>query len=59
MFGWLIGIGALATVIGLILTILQAGGNVSADTQFGDFSGEVGPVALILGIVLMAIGGLA
>jgi hypothetical protein len=59
MFGWLVGIGALATIIGLILTSIEVGGSVSAHTQFGDFSGEVGPVALILGIVMMAIGGLA
>ncbi len=59
MFGWMVGIGALATIIGLILTFMESGGSVSADTQFGDFSGEDGPVALILGIVLMATGGLA
>jgi hypothetical protein len=59
MLGWLVGVGAIATIIGLILTVLEVGGDVSADTQFGTFSGAVGPVALVLGIVLMAIGGLA
>lgn len=59
MFGWLVAIGALSTIIGFLLTFMGIGGNVCADTQFGDFTGEVGPVALILGIVLMAIGGLA
>ena len=59
MFGWLVAVGALATIIGLILTLMEIGGNVSANTEFGDFSGGVGPVALLLGIILMAIGGLA
>jgi len=38
---------------------VEAGGRVSASTQFGDFSGAVGLVALIIGIVLMAISALA
>jgi len=59
MIGWLVGIGILAILIGIVLILLEARGEVSAETQFGNFSGGVGPVALILGIVLAAIGGLA
>lgn len=58
MIGWLVGIGILAILIGIFLILVEARGEVSADTQFGKFSGDVGPVALILGIVLVAIGGL-
>ena len=52
----LFGVGILAIIIGGILLYLGFGGDVSADTQFGAFSGPVGAVAVILGIVLMAFG---
>ena len=55
MIGGLFAVGLLAIFIGLALILIGAGGRVSASTQFGDFSGTVGPVALILGIVLCAI----
>ena len=52
-------VGIIAVLIGIILNYVEAGGKVSASTQFGDFSGAVGLVALIIGIVLMAISALA
>lgn len=55
MIGALFLVGILALLIGIFLIYVEAGGSVSASTQFGDFSGAVGPVALIIGIVLMAI----
>lgn len=52
-------VGIIAVLIGIILNYVEAGGKVSASTEFGDFSGAVGLVALIIGIVLMAISALA
>lgn len=56
MNGALIGVGFLAILIGALLLLLGIGGKVSASTEFGDYSGPVGAVALVLGIVLMAFG---
>ena len=52
----LVDVGILALIVGAIFVILEVSGEVSADTDFGRFSGDIGPVAVILGIVLMAIG---
>ena len=59
MLGWLVLIGLFVVFISGILTVGDVKGEVSADTDFGFFSGALGPVCLVLGIVLMAIGGLA
>jgi hypothetical protein len=48
-------VGLLSMLIGLVLTVVQTKGSVRASTQFGDFSGAVGPVVLVLGLVLQAI----
>ena len=48
-------VGLLSMLIGLVLTVVQTKGSVRARTQFGDFSGAVGPVVLVLGLVLQAI----
>jgi len=40
--------------VGILFLYLGIGGEVSADTEFGQYSGPVGAVAVILGIVLMA-----
>ena len=56
MIAGLIVIGLLAVGIGILLLYLGIGGQVSASTEFGDYSGTVGAVALVLGIVLMALG---
>ena len=52
----LVGVGILAILVGVILLVLEVSGEVSADTDFGRFSGDIGPVAVILGVVLMAFG---
>jgi len=59
MMGELFLVGLVALIVGIILLYLGIGGEVSADTEFGQYSGTVGAVALILGIVLMAISALA
>lgn len=56
MNGGLILVGLFAILIGALLLYLDIQGEVSADTEFGKYSGEVGAVAVILGIVLMAFG---
>ena len=56
MDGFLFGIGILGFLAGLLLTIAEAKGVVSANTQFGKFSGAAGPVVLFIGLVLQAIG---
>ena len=58
MNGSLFGVGLLSLTSGLILLILNVGGKVSADTEFGKFSGTVGGVLAVLGTVLMAIAAL-
>jgi len=58
VIGGLIAVGALSGLIGFILLLLDVGGRVSADTEFGEYSGPVGGVLLVLGIVLMALGSL-
>ena len=56
MDGFLFGIGILSFLCGLLLTIAEARGLVSASTQFGLFSGVAGPVFVAMGLVLQAIG---
>jgi len=56
MIGGLIGVGFLAILVGAIFLYFGVGGKVSASTEFGDYSGTVGGVAVVLGIVLMAFG---
>lgn len=56
MNGGLIGVGIFAILVGIVLLALGLSGEVSADTDFGEYSGEVGAVAIVLGIVLMAFG---
>jgi hypothetical protein len=58
MLEGLIGTGLLSVIIGLILLLLGIGGRVSADTEFGEYSGPVGGVLLVLGIVLIALGSI-
>jgi hypothetical protein len=58
VIGGLIAVGALAVFIGIVLLLLGVGGRVSADTEFGEYSGPVGGVLVVLGIVLMALGSL-
>jgi hypothetical protein len=55
MHGGLFGVGIIAIIVGAVFLLLGLSGEVSADTEFGRYSGEVGAVAVILGIVLMAI----
>lgn len=55
MNGLLFGVGAIAALIGIVLTISETGGRVRASTDFGDFSGAVGPVALLFGLTLMGL----
>jgi|NGEPerStandDraft_8_1074529.scaffolds.fasta_scaffold34854_2 hypothetical protein len=52
----LFGIGIIALLVGGLFLYLGIKGDVSADTQFGTFSGSVGAVSAVLGIVLMAFG---
>ena len=59
MIGELFIVGLFAVLIGIALLYLGIGGSVKADTEFGKYSGSVGAVALILGIVLMALSALA
>jgi len=47
-------VGLIALFVGILFLYLGIGGEVSADTEFGQYSGPVGAVAVILGIVLMA-----
>jgi len=56
MDGFLLGIGILSFLCGLLLTIAEAKGLVSASTQIGNFCGVVGPVFLAMGLGLQAIG---
>jgi len=56
MDDFLLGIGILSFICGLLLTIAEAKGLVNASTQFGLFSGVAGPVFLGIGLVLQAIG---
>ena len=56
MDGFLFGTGIIGFLVGLVLTIAEAKGAVSASTQFGKFSGAAGPVCLFIGLVLQAIG---
>lgn len=58
MNGGLFVVGFISLAVGILLLYLGIGGEVSADTEFGAYSGTVGAVALILGIVLMASGAL-
>jgi len=58
MNGGLFVVGVISLLVGITLLYLGIGGEVSADTEFGQYSGTVGAVALILGIVLMALGAL-
>jgi hypothetical protein len=48
-------VGSLSSFIGIVLLVLGIGGKVSADTEFGKFSGSVGAVCIVLGIVMMGI----
>ena len=52
----LFGIGILAIIIGAIMLYFGVGGNVHANTDFGEYSGRLSAVAIVLGIVLMAFG---
>jgi hypothetical protein len=56
MYLALVGVDVIAILVGVLLLVLGVSGQVGADTYFGRFSGEVGAVAVILGIVLMALG---
>ena len=47
-------VGLLSTLIGLVLTISQTKGSVRTSNKFGVFSGGVGPVVLVLGLVIQA-----
>lgn len=58
MNGGLILVGLFSVFVGIVLLVFGIGGSVSADTEFGVYSGTVGAVALILGVVLMASGAL-
>ena len=49
-------IGILSFLCGLLLTIAEAKGLVSASTQFGNFCGVAGPVFFAMGLGLQAIG---
>ena len=59
MHGGLFVVGLISLLVGILFLYLGIGGEVSADTEFGKYSGTVGAVAVILGIVLMAFGALA
>jgi hypothetical protein len=52
-------VGSLSSLVGFVLLILGIGGKVSADTEFGKFSGGVGAVVLVLGLVMMGIAALS
>ncbi len=54
MNGSLFLVGGLSFATGLGLLYLGIKDKVSADTTWGKYSGHVGAVALLLGIVLMA-----
>jgi hypothetical protein len=54
----LFGVGLIAILIGAILLYFGYGGKVKASTQFGDFEGPIGAVAVIVGIFLMAFGAM-
>ena len=53
---FLFGIGILGFLIGLLLTLAEAKGLVSASTQFGKLCGAVGPVVFAIGLGFQAIG---
>ena len=55
MDGFLFGIGILSFLCGLLLTIAEAKGLVSASTQFGKLCGVVGPVVFAIGLAFQAI----
>jgi hypothetical protein len=59
MNGGLFGVGVLSLLIGTIFLYLGFNQKVSADTDFGKFSGGIGAVAVIMGIVMMGISTLA
>ena len=51
----LFAVGGIAILVGLFLVAIGIHERVSADTEFGRYSGSVGGVAIVLGIILMAI----
>jgi hypothetical protein len=58
MNGGLIGVGFLSLIVGVIFLYLGFGGKVTGDTPFGRYSGPVGAVLALLGIVLMGLGAI-
>jgi hypothetical protein len=49
-------VGSLTALVGAVFMVLGIGRRVSADTDFGKFSGRVGEVLLVMGFVM---GGMA
>jgi len=52
------GIGLIAIFIGLSLIYAEARGSISLSTNFGDFSGALGQVVLVIGLALQVISSL-
>jgi hypothetical protein len=55
----LFGVGLISTLIGTIFLVIGFNQRVSADTDFGKFSGGIGAVCVIMGIVLMGLSTMA
>jgi len=55
MNGGLFEVGIIGIPIGVVLLAFGLSGKVSASTDFGQYSGEGRAVAIVLGIVLMAL----
>jgi hypothetical protein len=51
----LFGIGLLSLLLGIVFLYLGFNQKVSADTNFGRFSGGIGAVSVIMGLVMMGI----
>jgi len=51
----LFAVGGIAILVGLFLVVVGVRERVSAVTEFGRYSGSVGGVVIVLGIILMAI----
>lgn len=54
----LFGVGTISFLVGLVVLVPGIDGKMSADTTFGKFSGRVGAVALIMGLVMMVVAAM-
>jgi len=58
MNGQLFIVGLIVLLIGVTLLLLGVGGKVSAETEFGTFSGVVGAVLAVMGATMMGLSAI-